>query len=147
MVTSLYDFYGFKGRGSRTVDELEAAIASNISQSNRFIPYIQKYEFEALVISGPQELSKEMECVRKEDVRKQAAIQKILDDYKGAENINDGYHTCPSRRIKLLFPAYDKKLHGPIICEKIGIETISQACPRFKNWIKKIECFELTVSF
>lgn len=44
-------------------------------------------------------------------------LRQIVTTAGGAENVNDGYETCPSRRIKGLAAAYDKKLHGPVIIE------------------------------
>ena len=57
-VTSLVDFYGFRGKGDRTVDELEEHLAQEIQKKvssgwdqRKVIPYVQKYEFEGLLFS------------------------------------------------------------------------------------------------
>lgn len=54
-VTSLVDFYGFRGKGSRTVEELEELLARKIRQKipgpKAVIPYVQKHEFERLLFS------------------------------------------------------------------------------------------------
>lgn len=56
----------------------------------------------------------------------------------GAEQVNDDYKTCPSRRLKSLCSSYNKKLHGPVICQQIGLKTICAQCPRFAQWLGKI---------
>jgi hypothetical protein len=52
---------------------------------------------------------------------------------------SDGVSTCPSRQLKALFPYYDKKFHGPSICQRIGLNNIRRACPRFNGWLIKLE--------
>ena len=55
------------------------------------------------------------------------------------EEINSKRETCPSARLKALFPSYDKVLHGQQIADKIGIDTIRERCPRFNSWITRLE--------
>jgi hypothetical protein len=55
-VTTLYDFYGFGKRGlenDETKETLEKKIKESIksNQQHKIIPYIQMYEFEALLFS------------------------------------------------------------------------------------------------
>ena len=57
-VTSLVDFYGFRGKGDRTVEELEEHLAQEIQKKvssgwdqRKVIPYVQKHEFEGLLFS------------------------------------------------------------------------------------------------
>jgi hypothetical protein len=52
-VTTFYDFYGFAHRPSNNVDKLEKKLYG-LFNSPKFIPYIQKYEFETLLFSSPQ---------------------------------------------------------------------------------------------
>jgi len=71
---------------------------------------------------------------------KQEQIEAIVQRAGGEpEQINDGVETCPSRRLKALFPHYDKKFHGPSICQRIGLSNIRRACPRFNDWLIKLE--------
>jgi hypothetical protein len=51
-VTTFYDLYGFYGVGIITADELEQKM-SELFSDRKFIPYIQKYEFETLLFSEP----------------------------------------------------------------------------------------------
>lgn len=54
-VTSLVDFYGFRDKGSRVVEELKELLAQKIRQKTSgpkvVIPYVQKHEFEGLLFS------------------------------------------------------------------------------------------------
>jgi len=45
----------------------------------------------------------------------------------------------PSRRIRTLFREYSKPLHGELIAECIGIESIRAECPNFSEWLKTLE--------
>ena len=55
-VTSLVDFYRFRRKGERTVDELEEHLGQEIRRKvpdqKTVIPYVQKHEFEGLLILG-----------------------------------------------------------------------------------------------
>lgn len=136
VVTTLYDFYGFKKRGNRNIDELEQSLLDQVpaDKKQRFIPYVQKYEFEALLFSDPQIVVNELQ-----NPNELTSLQTILKKYGAPENINDGYDTCPSRRLINHFPGYNKKLHGPTICKKIGLPKIRSQCQRFNDWITKLE--------
>ena len=135
-VTTLYDFYGFKKRNDRTIEELLRDFKNAISQEHHrhFIPYIQKYEFETLLFSKPSAITDELN---------QFAQLPILDEIVikagSAEEINNSKETSPSHRLKAIFPSFDKVLHAPIICEKIGIEEIKANCPRFAVWVTALE--------
>ena len=57
-VTSLVDFYGFKDKGTRTVEQLEQDITQEVSRKMRrnwderkVISYVQRHEFEGLLFS------------------------------------------------------------------------------------------------
>ena len=134
IITTLYDLYGLRGRDNRTKEELENVLRNEINNPDKFIPYIQQYEFEALLFSDPETTSEEL---RSPDLS--SKLSEIVAEAGHVENINDDFETCPSRRLKGLFPSFDKKLHGPVICEKTGINRIRQSCFGFNNWIESIE--------
>jgi len=138
-VTSLYDFYGFKKRGDKTIEQLLSELKAKVKPeyADKFIPYIQLYEFEALLFSSPEKLATGLG-----DSSKSEELRKIVEKADGAENINDGFDTCPSRRIEKHFPAFDKLLHAPTICKDIGIDVIKQNCPRFASWIAELEALK-----
>ena len=55
-VTSLVDFYGFRKKCKKTVEELQTLLCKKIqhmigSNQNRILPYVQRHEFEGLLFS------------------------------------------------------------------------------------------------
>ena len=136
-VSTLYDFYGFKGRGARNVDEVEAAIGAlaNAEQRARLIPYVQMYEFEALLFAAPQEASQWLQG----SAAQLAEMQQMVRRCGSPERVNDSVETSPSHRMKKLFPGYDKKLHGPEIIDLAGLAMIRGECPRFNAWVTRLE--------
>jgi hypothetical protein len=116
---------------------LENAMLEDINPSfkSRFIPYIQLHEFEAYVFSDynafvnyymPREANF-------------TALQAICNDYPNPEEINDDILTAPSKRLDNNIYRYDKISQGVEICELIKLQGIRSKCPRFNNWIDKIE--------
>lgn len=133
-VTTFYDFYGFHKRPDGGVEAVEQSIHEllDLEQRHLLIPYVQRYEFEALVLAAPDDAENILE------IRGLAAsFREIVDSSGGAEQVNDGYETCPSRRIKALAAGYDKKLHGPVILET-SLGVVRKQCPRFNNWISSL---------
>ena len=37
------------------------------------------------------------------------------------------------------FPDYRKRLHGPLVAEDIGLATMRRQCPRFGDWMARLE--------
>lgn len=136
-VSTLYDFYGFKGRDRRTVEQLEAAISALVSDDlqRRLVPYIQQYEFETLLFAVPEQTVEWMQAPG----NALAAMREAVRRAGSAEQVNDRRETSPSHRIRHLFAGYDKKLHGPEIIELAGLAAIRAECPRFSAWIERLE--------
>ncbi|HXD01141.1 MAG TPA: DUF4276 family protein, partial [Verrucomicrobiae bacterium] len=61
----------------------------------------------------------------------------------GCEKINDTPQKAPSKRIQEEFPGYIKGrsdfAHGPRIADKLSLDTVRGACPRFSSWLAKLE--------
>ncbi|MGG7605788.1 DUF4276 family protein [Massilia sp. BKSP1R2A-1] len=136
-VSTLYDFYGFKGRGTLSVDELEAEMVARVGEGRgqRFLPYIQKYEFEALLFAVPAHVVEWLSGGDAELVLLNDAVHRS----GSPENVNGAVETSPSHRLKNIFKAYDKKLHGPEILELAGLQEIRAHCPRFDMWVTRLE--------
>jgi len=117
------------------VAQLEEAIAQDINH-DRFIPYIQLHEFEALVLVDPEKLLDLFIGENTQVVRLKREIAEIPP-----ELINDDPHSAPSKRIQKYLPPYEKikSFAGPLIAEEIGLTTIREACPHFNQWISKLE--------
>ncbi len=116
----------------RRVNFLEKAIAEQINHF-RFIPYIQLHEFEGLLFSDFK--GYDLMNISQQNQRK---LEDIIAHYTNPELLNDGELTAPSKRLENLINGYRKKLHGIIIAEGIGIETILAKCPRFANWVEEL---------
>ncbi len=142
-VTSLVDFYGFRGKGEHSADELECLIRRNIEerigpQGDKAMPYVQRHEFESLLFSDVDAFSV-LPDISPRIVR---ALRGIRADFSTPEDINDGTSTAPSQRIKDTFPRYRKTLHGPLIAAQLGLEKIRAECLRFNAWIEGLETLQ-----
>ena len=135
-ITTFYDFYGFSNRPTDNIDELERIIFELFSD-RKFIPYIQKYEFETLLFSKPEYFE---EYFGNDKIAKE--IKKIVDTYNDIELINDSPQTAPHKRFEKLFEIedqkYDKVFHGEGIAYDIGLSKIRSSAKRFNNWIEKL---------
>ena len=143
VVTSLVDFYGFRGNRDKTAEELEALVRRKIQQKidwnqNRVLPYVQKYEFEGLLFSDVTAFSALVDAPPKSvDL-----LRNIRSGFATPEDINDDWATAPSRRIKGVIRRYRKRLHGPLVAMEIGLEAIRAECPRFNEWVIGLESLQ-----
>ncbi len=99
---------------------------------NRFIPYIEMHEFEALLFSDVDVLAEKTEI----DV---SQIRGILAEYNNPEEINDEPDKAPSKRLLALNPGYRKVAMGKTVTAAVGIQIIREKCPHFNNWLTKFE--------
>ena len=136
-VTTFYDFYGFRGNAGETKASLEYEILKTIEERYRYrvIPYIQMYEFEALLFSSPDAI---WSILQDKDLSDWA--ETILGEFNNnPETINDSPQTAPSKRLIKKIPSYKKIIHGPNIAKEIGLENICKKCAGFASWLDKIE--------
>lgn len=147
--TTLLDFYGFKhnanpdGTAKLTIPELEAEIITTVQAKSTnlpihtVIPYIQQYEFEALLFSDIGHFDWVLDAWT---AHERAQLERICQQFPNPEDINHGRQTAPSKRLDQIFDGYfDKVEHGPLIAESIGLSMIRQKCPRFDAWISRLE--------
>ncbi len=156
--TTMFDFYrmptDWPGRaeaGTKPHQERGACIEEALSRDlqkhlsgnwrpDRFIPYVQVHEFEALLFSGIDQLVGAVWASHPEQSQSAVArLQEILAEAEEPEAINDGSDTAPSKRICQIMPSYQKHFHGPIAAQRIGLSKIREQCPHFDNWVKKLE--------
>ncbi len=112
-------------------------ITASLSDSHipdRFLPYIQMHEYEALLFSDPQSLAG---GIYRPDLGHAFSI--IRNSFPTPEDIDDGDDTAPSKRILSLCRGYAKPLHGVLAAIEIGIETIRNECRHFNDWVVKLE--------
>ena len=112
---------------------LEAWLKEDIGD-DRFLPYIQLHEFEALILADPQQLDWEY-------LENDEAIINLVSMVgdNNPELINNGPETAPSKRILKEIPEYDKATAGPAVAEKIGIPKLREKCRHFHEWLSTLE--------
>jgi hypothetical protein len=117
----------------RRVELLEQAMFDDLGDS-RLVPYLQRHEVEALVLAGLDRLAHLLPEERK-------GIERLRDTIGAVspEDVNDGAETAPSKRLAQHVPGYDKTLHGPIVAEDVGLACLREKCPRFHQWVEKLE--------
>lgn len=153
-VTTMFDLYGLPsdfpgldaGRGIGDplgrAAAIEAQFAAEVARSsecppNRFLAHLQPCEFEGLLFSDPRRF-----------VEVEPGWQTYLLDLDRArqsaptpEHINEGQRTHPSARLEELLaqPPYQKKQHGPMVAQRIGLARMREECLHFGAWLDRIE--------
>jgi Domain of unknown function (DUF4276) len=115
------------------VECLEKSMSKDIASQERFLPYIQKFEFEALLFSKIEVF----ETIFDNSIKNK--IENIRKQYPNPEDINSGANTSPSKRLLSIISNYDKVIDGNSIALETGITEILNACPRFKAWIELLK--------
>lgn len=148
VITTMFDLYGLPndfpgkqeahfpvtGNGEQKAAFIEERMGADINESN-LIPHLIVHEFEALLFVAPEKFSDWIDD--QGPVEALTAIKQQADGLP--EQINDNPNTAPSKRILTLVPHYKKPLHGPLIAEDIGLDTMRQTCPHFNNWLGRLE--------
>jgi hypothetical protein len=145
--TTMFDLYGlpvdFPERSehdkdqdtARRADKLTDAMARAIGD-RRVIPYLQRHEFEALVLASVDNLARLFEG--EPDA---TGVENLRADIRGCapEDINDGDDTAPSKRLARHVPTYQKTVHGPEAVAANGLDALRRTCPRFDAWVSQLE--------
>lgn len=103
-------------------------------QNERFIPYIQIHEFEALLFSDPGSLAK---GIYRNDL--ETEFEEICSAFESPEEINDHPNTAPSKRIINLYKNYEKNTDGILAAIEIGLPKMRGKCKHFDLWLKQLE--------
>lgn len=143
MMIDLYslpqDFPGYaagiaRPTGREQATALQQSLAA-ILGSDRFIPYLQVHEFEALVLVDPRRIATLYEVTN-------AQLTTLCEEcavYGTPEAINHGQHSHPKYRIKSVVPKYDENIAGPLLAAEIGLATLRERCPHFGEWLMRLE--------
>lgn len=141
-VSSLVDFYGFRGKGDMSIDALEQQLADEIKdklggrwRSDRVLAYVQRHEFEGLLFSNVDAFSDSINATE----RAVQELRSIRAGFATPEDINDDQETVPSKRIVTALHRYHKVQDGLLIAQTMGMDVIVAECPRFAAWVKKLE--------
>jgi hypothetical protein len=144
-VTSLYDLYGFRDRRlGEGAEALQRRLAACLDEPANLIPYIQRYEFEALLLADSAVAA---------DYFQAPALQRLIQqavDWAGtAEDVNDDPTSAPSKRLEnwtrqhapvlMRFSEKTKVRHGAALSARLTIPVIRAACPRFNDWLTRLE--------
>lgn len=150
--TTFFDFYGLPESfpGKRTLnaqasiedkaqslqEELIAKLTEKLGTDviRRFIPYVQMYEFEALLFSDPEKMAQGMD---KPDLAE--AFAAIAQEFATPEAINNSSQTAPSKRIEGLVSGYEKPFMGTLAALEIGLDKMREQCQLFNSWLSQIE--------
>lgn len=150
--TTMFDLYAlpddFPGyEAAKVLDDpykrvaaLETDFAKAINEE-RFIPYIQLHEFEALLFCGIEHLAKRYPGCEK----RCGQLKNDLEKTGNPELINNSPETAPSKRIikaiegdKKQHYNYNKPATGKDVTKSIGIDELRAQCKHFNEWIEKL---------
>lgn len=106
-VTSLVDFYGFRGTGRKLPNDLVRAVRNHLAQFDQrsVLPYVQLHEFEGLLFSNVEAFGRILPDTPVAD------LKSIRSRFRTPEDINDHPDAALSQPIETLIPRYWK---GPI---------------------------------
>lgn len=156
--TTMFDYYGmpldwpgrdeavgmpWRSRAAHVEIEMKKDVIASLDQRfnpAQFIPYVQLHEFESLLFSNTTELAGATTAVcslSASSLRK--SFDAILRAAGHPEAIDDGFETCPSRRITSIVPGFRKRLHGPIVTQRIGLDELAMRCSHFGEWVARLE--------
>mgnify|MGYP002623297454 CR=1 FL=1 len=116
------------------IRHLETALAADIGDA-RFLPYIQKHEFEAFLFV---DMARLVELYPGHE----AKVDRIKRTANGVppEDVNGGNDTSPSNRIISEFREYERNKPKSVdVLEGIGLNQIRSACPHFDGWVRQME--------
>ena len=115
---------------------LEKAFAEDVADP-RFIPHIQLFEFETILLCEPSHFA----LVYENAAAGIGVLAAAVAEATSPELVNDGEATAPSKRIIAQFPQYSsqKTVFGAELADCVGIDTTRRLCPHFDHWLKTLE--------
>lgn len=122
-------------------ERLKARLVQEIGDTHRFLPYLQVHEFEALLFANVEVIDRAPGLSSRGESQIDE-LRAIIDHFDHPERIDDGDKTAPSKRLRSLFPRYDKAVHGEMIAHDIGLDRIREECPHFDNWVSRLETLD-----
>ena len=158
LATMMVDYYGLPQTGDRAWPGraeagklpftekspcVESALLADVAQelggefeTRRFIPFVVMHEFEGLLFSDCQAFA---EAIARPQLSQ--PFQDIRQQFATPEEINDSPVTAPSKRLEGLVAGYEKPLFGTLAALRMGLDTIRNECPHFKDWLERLEAW------
>ena len=153
IATTMVDYYGLPQQGAGgwpgrakaaglkasqkapcVEDALLKDVAKEIDNPSRFVPFVLMHEFEGLLFSDCDALSR---GVGQPELRPQ--FEAIRNQFATPEEINDSPDRAPSKRMESIIPGYEKPLLGILAALEIGLLRIRAECPHFNGWLSHLE--------
>ena len=149
IVTTMFDFYalpkefpGYEGITDKQsdvekVDHIEKSILADVVErfgirEDRFIPYIQLHEFEALFYC-------DLNVLKEHYPDETDGIDALIREVEGIlpEDIDQGAETAPSKRLlKVIRYRKGGMVVYPLV--NIGIDRMRNKCPHFDKWVEQL---------
>jgi hypothetical protein len=104
------------------------------SIARRFVPFVTMHEYEALLFSDCHKFA---HGIGRPDLAH--AFQAVRERFASPEEINDSPVTAPSKRVKAIFPGYQKPFLGALAMMEIGLTAVRAQCPHFDAWVARLE--------
>jgi len=103
----------------------------------RFQPYLQRHEFEAVVIGDIDALKR----IFPAQTANIDALAQSVAGFATREDVNDGPTTHPSARLGTAIPGYGlrKPDHALFVLHEADMHVVRNSCPRFDAWLRKWE--------
>lgn len=129
---------GFASAVSNPTDiaSIERAIEREFSEV-RFTAYLQRHEFEALLLA-------DFDALERVFHRHRPGLSQMGDEIAGfasPEDINHGATTHPSARLATAIAGYEelKASNAYFVLAEAGLDTARRPCPRFDAWLRNWE--------
>lgn len=141
MITTFLDFFrlptDYPGytQDVKQIDQIEDAIridCNSIIPPTSFLPYIQKHEFETLMFANAAGFSSVVDTAELNE------ILNVLKQFSTPEDINGSPETAPSKRLLSIFK-YKKVADSALVLKDVDIDLLRRRCPRFNEWVARLE--------
>jgi hypothetical protein len=114
--------------------DIVAQLPDHLRPDVRFLPYLQLHEYEGLLFSDPAAFARGIY-----QPNLAVSFLQVRRQFPTPEDIDDGPNTAPSKRVVQLHPPYRKPLYGTLAALEVGINTMRQECPHFRDWVERLE--------
>lgn len=158
LATMMVDYYGLPQMGDRAWPGrpeagtlpfaeksacVESALFADVAkelggefEARRFVPFVVMHEFEGLLFSDCQAFA---EAIARPQLTQ--PFRDIRQQFATPEEINDSPVTAPSKRLEGLVAGYEKPLFGTLAALRMGLDTIRNECPHFREWLEQLEAW------